>query len=86
MAPAPASEVIDHPSAAAKRAWVRGMFGAIAPRYDFLNHLLSAGIDRQWRRKAIRSLVLTGGERVLDLCTGTADLAIAARTMRPAKA
>ena len=66
------------------RERIAGMFDAIAPRYDFLNHLLSAGIDRQWRRKAIRSLVLTGGERVLDLCTGTADLAIAARTMRPA--
>jgi demethylmenaquinone methyltransferase / 2-methoxy-6-polyprenyl-1,4-benzoquinol methylase len=59
------------------------MFDAIAPKYDFLNHLLSAGIDRRWRRKAIRSLALTGRERVLDLCTGTADLAITARTMRP---
>ena len=48
--------------------------------YDFLNHLLSAGIDRRWRKRAIRSLALTGRERVLDLCTGTADLAIAARS------
>jgi demethylmenaquinone methyltransferase/2-methoxy-6-polyprenyl-1,4-benzoquinol methylase len=62
------------------------MFDAIAPRYDFLNHLLSAGIDRGWRRRAIRSLALSGTERVLDLCTGTADLAIAARTARPAAA
>ena len=59
------------------------MFNAIAGRYDFLNHLLSAGIDRRWRRLAIRSLALTGRERVLDLCTGTADLAIAARTATP---
>ena len=59
------------------------MFDAIAPRYDFLNHLLSAGIDRHWRSRAIRSLRLTGRERVLDLCTGTADLAIAARLARP---
>jgi SAM-dependent methyltransferase len=59
------------------------MFDAIAARYDLLNHLLSAGIDRTWRRRAIRSLALTGHERVLDLCTGTADLAIAARTARP---
>jgi demethylmenaquinone methyltransferase/2-methoxy-6-polyprenyl-1,4-benzoquinol methylase len=59
------------------------MFDAIAGRYDFLNHVLSAGIDRRWRRLAIRSLGLTGRERVLDLCTGTADLAIAARTARP---
>jgi demethylmenaquinone methyltransferase / 2-methoxy-6-polyprenyl-1,4-benzoquinol methylase len=59
------------------------MFDAIAGRYDFLNHLLSAGIDRRWRRAAIGSLALVGGERVLDLCTGTADLAIAARTATP---
>jgi len=62
------------------------MFDAIADRYDFLNRLLSAGIDRRWRRRAIQSLQLTGRERVLDLCTGTADLAIAARTARPAAA
>ena len=59
------------------------MFDAIATRYDFLNHLLSIGIDRRWRRRAIRSLSLTGRERVLDICTGAGDLAIAARTARP---
>jgi demethylmenaquinone methyltransferase/2-methoxy-6-polyprenyl-1,4-benzoquinol methylase len=63
---------------------IASMFDAIAGRYDVLNHLLSAGIDRSWRRRAIQSLSLTGTERVLDLCTGTADLAIAARTARPA--
>lgn len=62
---------------------IAGMFDAIAGRYDFLNHLLSAGIDRRWRKAAIRSLALTGRERVLDLCTGTADLAIAARSAHP---
>lgn len=65
---------------------IAGMFDAIAGHYDFLNHLLSAGIDRRWRRRAIRSLALTGTERVLDLCTGTADLAIAASIARPAAA
>lgn len=65
---------------------IEGMFDAIAPRYDFLNHLLSAGIDRRWRSHAIRALELTGTERVLDLCTGTADLAIAARQARPGAA
>lgn len=65
---------------------IAGMFDAIAPRYDFLNHLLSAGIDRHWRSRAIRSMGLTGRERVLDLCTGTADLAIAARQARPGAA
>ncbi len=64
-------------------ARIAGMFDAIADRYDLLNHLLSAGIDRRWRRRAIRSLGLTGTERVLDLCTGTADMAIAARTASP---
>jgi demethylmenaquinone methyltransferase / 2-methoxy-6-polyprenyl-1,4-benzoquinol methylase len=63
---------------------IAGMFDAIAGRYDFLNHLLSAGIDTRWRKRAIASLRLTGRERVLDLCTGTADLAIAAMRARPA--
>lgn len=53
------------------------MFDAIAPRYDLLNHVLSAGLDRRWRDRAVEALALAGGVRVLDLCTGTADLAIA---------
>jgi len=65
---------------------ISAMFDAIAPRYDFLNRVLSAGIDRRWRARAIRSLRLTGRERVLDVCTGTADLAIAARTATPGAA
>ena len=59
---------------------ISGMFDAIAGRYDFLNHLLSAGLDKQWRRRAVDALQLTGHETVLDLCTGTADLALAAMT------
>lgn len=65
---------------------ISAMFDAIAPRYDFLNRALSAGIDRRWRARAIRSLRLTGRERVLDVCTGTADLAIAARMATPGAA
>ena len=65
---------------------IAGMFDAIAARYDFLNHLLSAGIDRRWRRRAIASLGLSGSQRVLDLCTGTAELAIAALRAHPAAA
>ena len=55
------------------------MFDAIAPRYDLLNRVLSAGIDRRWRARAIRSLQLTGRETLLDVCTGTADMALEAR-------
>src|SRR4051812_48451242 len=65
---------------------IAGMFDAIAGRYDLLNHVLSAGVDRRWRTRAIRSLQLTGRERVLDLCTGTGDLAIAAVKGQPSAA
>ena len=58
---------------------IAGMFDAIAPRYDLLNHLLSAGIDRRWRTKMIASLKLTGRETLVDVCTGTADVALEAR-------
>ncbi len=58
-------------------ARIAGMFDAIAPRYDLLNRVLSAGLDRRWRERAVDALRLPPGARVLDLCTGTADLAIA---------
>jgi demethylmenaquinone methyltransferase / 2-methoxy-6-polyprenyl-1,4-benzoquinol methylase len=57
---------------------IAGMFDAIAPRYDLLNHLLSAGIDKRWRKRAIGSLRLTGSETLIDVCTGTADVALEA--------
>ena len=59
-------------------ARIAAMFDAIADRYDFLNHFLSAGLDKRWRKQAVDVLRLTGRETVLDLCTGTADLALAA--------
>jgi len=59
-------------------AKIAGMFDAIAGRYDLLNTVLSGGLDRYWRRRAIASLRLTGRERLLDVCTGTADVAIGA--------
>lgn len=61
-------------------ARIAGMFDAIAARYDVLNHTLSAGLDRRWRRRAIRELALTGRERLVDVCTGTGDLAVEAAT------
>jgi demethylmenaquinone methyltransferase/2-methoxy-6-polyprenyl-1,4-benzoquinol methylase len=60
---------------------IAGMFDAIAPRYDLLNHLLSAGIDKRWRAAAIRSLRLTGRETMLDVCCGTADVALEGRRL-----
>jgi demethylmenaquinone methyltransferase/2-methoxy-6-polyprenyl-1,4-benzoquinol methylase len=58
-------------------ARVREMFGEIAPRYDFLNHLLSMGTDTYWRWRTVRKVPLEGNAPVLDLCTGTGDLALA---------
>jgi demethylmenaquinone methyltransferase/2-methoxy-6-polyprenyl-1,4-benzoquinol methylase len=65
---------------------IADMFDAIARRYDLLNHLLSGGMDLYWRARAVRSLGFTGREVVLDLCTGTCDLAIAALRRRQSRA
>jgi demethylmenaquinone methyltransferase / 2-methoxy-6-polyprenyl-1,4-benzoquinol methylase len=56
---------------------VRAMFGQIAARYDFLNHLLSLGVDVYWRWRTVRKVPPSGGSPILDLCTGTGDLALA---------
>lgn len=57
---------------------IAGMFDAIAPRYDLLNTMLSAGLDRYWRRLAIGSLGFNGEQTLIDVCTGTGDVALAA--------
>ena len=56
---------------------MRRMFGQIAPRYDFLNHLLSLGIDHYWRWRTVRRVRPEGPLPILDVCTGTGDLALA---------
>lgn len=59
-----------------KKDQVAEMFDNIAPRYDFLNHFLSFGIDKIWRRKAIRLLMKHSPSNILDVATGTGDFAI----------
>jgi demethylmenaquinone methyltransferase/2-methoxy-6-polyprenyl-1,4-benzoquinol methylase len=56
---------------------VRGMFDRIAPVYDAMNHVMTAGLDRRWRKLAV-SEVVWPGDRVLDACCGTGDLAVEA--------
>jgi len=55
---------------------IREMFDGIAGRYDLLNHLLSLGIDRRWRRKAVLCLNVKAGQRILDMASGTGDVAL----------
>ncbi len=68
-----------------KKPQVESMFDAIAPRYDVLNRLLSLGIDQYWRKQAVRLLRDEHPRRILDVATGTADLAIQALDLEPEK-
>ncbi|MFN8154188.1 MAG: bifunctional demethylmenaquinone methyltransferase/2-methoxy-6-polyprenyl-1,4-benzoquinol methylase UbiE [Bacteroidia bacterium] len=68
---------------ASKRERVEEMFDSIATRYDLLNRVLSAGIDRSWRKKAINNLIELQPQRILDIATGTADLAIESMRLKP---
>jgi demethylmenaquinone methyltransferase/2-methoxy-6-polyprenyl-1,4-benzoquinol methylase len=71
---------------AAKKAQVARMFDSISWRYDALNHILSAGVDFWWRRRAMRELKALKPKLVLDVATGTADLAIqAVKSLDPDK-
>jgi len=65
-------------STAGKKEQIATMFDRIAPKYDFLNHTLSFGIDKYWRSKAIRLIAVESPETILDVATGTGDFAIAA--------
>jgi len=82
----PAAKVVpDTASNLSKKAQVAEMFNNIAGRYDFLNHFLSLGIDKGWRKKAIAEVVEIRPNAVLDVATGTGDMAIATATIHPCK-
>ena len=68
-------------------AWVRAMFGRVAPRYDLANHLLSFNVDRYWRSRTVarvRDVLARPHARVLDICCGTGDLVRALQKLNPA--
>lgn len=75
--------ITPYDSGDAKKAQVAQMFDNIAHRYDFLNHFFSLGIDKLWRRKAVRMLLSKGPKEILDVATGTADFAIEAARKAP---
>ena len=82
----PASQVLpDAGSNLNKKEQVADMFDSIAGKYDFLNHFLSMGIDKGWRRKAIKEIAAVKPQTILDIATGTGDLAIAASKINPQK-
>lgn len=67
-------------------AWVREMFGRVAHRYDFANHLLSFNMDRRWRAhtvRTVREILERPRARILDICCGTGDLLLALAVGRP---
>jgi len=66
-----------------RKQQVQKMFNSIAGRYDLLNHLLSMGVDRGWRKRLVKLMSQDNPRRILDLATGTADLAIAAVKINP---
>lgn len=68
-----------------KKEQVALMFDNISPKYDLLNHLLSLGIDIQWRKKAIKLLETIRPKTILDVATGTGDFAIQSLTLKPDK-
>lgn len=71
-------QVVPYGDESGKKNQVKNMFNNIAPKYDFLNHVLSLGIDILWRKKAVKLIKAYQPENVLDIATGTADFAIEA--------
>jgi demethylmenaquinone methyltransferase/2-methoxy-6-polyprenyl-1,4-benzoquinol methylase len=71
------TETLSPPNIDKSEQRIRRMFGEISPRYDFLNHLLSGGTDWYWRWRTVRAAAPRGAAPILDVCTGTGDLALA---------
>jgi demethylmenaquinone methyltransferase/2-methoxy-6-polyprenyl-1,4-benzoquinol methylase len=69
---------VTHLKGEARASYVRQMFGAIAPRYDLMNRLMTGGRDAAWRRIVVREARLPAGGRLLDIATGTGDIALEA--------
>ena len=72
-------------SDSSKKEQVAEMFDNISHRYDFLNHFLSIGIDKIWRKKAIKIIGRYNPKLILDIATGTGDFAIEALKLKPEK-
>lgn len=68
-----------------KKEQISEMFDNVSSKYDFLNHFLSLGIDIIWRKKVVNIIKKTKAKKILDIATGTGDLAIAMRKVNPEK-
>jgi len=77
--------MIQKPTTEGKKVRVEAMFNDIAPKYDFLNHFLSLGIDILWRKKVRKLLAPHQPKNILDVATGTADLALELSKLNPEK-
>ncbi|MBI1305840.1 MAG: bifunctional demethylmenaquinone methyltransferase/2-methoxy-6-polyprenyl-1,4-benzoquinol methylase UbiE [Bacteroidetes bacterium] len=76
-------EVKPYTSEESKSAQIEAMFDSISHRYDFLNHFLSFGIDKKWRTAVVKELRNLQPKKILDVATGTGDLAIACLDLKP---
>jgi demethylmenaquinone methyltransferase/2-methoxy-6-polyprenyl-1,4-benzoquinol methylase len=79
------NQVTPYKTNESKKQQVSAMFNNIAPKYDLLNHVLSAGIDILWRKKAVKKLKPFHPDIILDVATGTGDFAIEAAKLHPKK-
>lgn len=77
-------KITPYGGAAPKEEQVEAMFDSIAPAYDLMNRMMTLGIDRRWRREAVEAIARENPRRILDVATGTGDLALALARRLPA--